>query len=155
MEYLIKIFFCFIIRPVRYLYSENFHHFYFFYFFCNKWIDVLKKKIQARKNKTASISLASQTDRSETYLSIYPVGGGGGHWSNNNTWPTLSTSRQSGTTRREVILHSHHHVELLPGHSGWLLPTQQSLSGSELHKSALWFHFTTEFYKHNYLKLES
>lgn len=35
-----------------------------------------KKSKHEQKKKTASISLASQTDRSETYLSIYPVGGG-------------------------------------------------------------------------------
>lgn len=35
-----------------------------------------KKSKHEQKKKNASISLTSQTDRSETYLSIYPVGGG-------------------------------------------------------------------------------
>lgn len=90
-----------------------------------------RKEKNPSTKKQNSINQSCITNRQEWDLSIYLSSGGGGHWSNNNTWPTLSTSRQSGTTRREVILHSHHHVELLPGHSGWLLPTQQCLSGSE------------------------
>lgn len=57
-------------------------------------------------------SLTSQTGVRPIYLASVEEGGGG-HWSN-NTWPTLTTSRQSDTTRREVIKHNHHLVKLLP-----------------------------------------